>query len=789
MTREGYIFYPDGSGTIVDYRDFYNDSTKTSLYVENSVYGRDYCYSKITGKHQEQVTLPVYGVVTETATNAQTVKKVTEKGGTVGDIVTNGYFAIIEEGASLASLVYANGGSSSKYAMAYCQYKPYPSDEYDLSETISVGSAKSYTIVADSKYAGSYITRYVMLTDDAAGKAIYGENKYYAPTYIGMANYYRDYLSTTGVLTDMQNTSDNLPLYIEALGSMEIIKKILSFPVTTKIELTTFNDILTIYNELIGAKSVFVAEADSFKALAEAETDEAKKAEYLAAEKEYRALADGIDGLSDINFRLTGFGNGGMYYTYPTKVRWDRACGGASAFKNLVAEADKLAKEGKNLGIYPEYDFMYINNTAAFDGITIKGNVSRMVDNRYASKQIYNSVMQDYESFFNLVINPAALENIYAKFSRQYSKYNIKNISVSTLGSDLNSNFDEDESINRDDAESYVTAVLAQMANSGYSVMTDKGNAYSLKYVDHILNIATDSSHYRYASYTVPFIGMILHGSISYAGEPINYSGTPAYEILRAIESGASLYYIVCYQNSSYMKDDEMLNKYYGVDYTTWRENIMKTYAELNSLIGDLQDYKIVNHEIVIGERIIDDDEMEADRKTLMAEIISELDKYAYEMVAAGYDKLKEEASDLGRPLAVTFNKAALMAQFAEVLHVEVADITGSEFEQSIDAVIAKYENEYKSDDANAYVVAIDELVYESKYSFLTNSLARDGKDYVYTNYTSDVNNIVIVTYSNGTDTRQFILNYNIYSVNVTLADGESYEIGKYGYAIVGQEG
>ena len=72
MTGDGYIFYPDGSGSILDYSDFYNDEKKVAVNLESKVYGQDYCYSNITGKHREQITMPVYGIVTTAKANEKT---------------------------------------------------------------------------------------------------------------------------------------------------------------------------------------------------------------------------------------------------------------------------------------------------------------------------------------------------------------------------------------------------------------------------------------------------------------------------------------------------------------------------------------------------------------------------------------------------------------------------------------------------------------------------------------------------------------------------------------------
>ncbi len=731
INENGYIFFPDGSGTIIDFDDF--RSFRGSITGSGEVYGADYCYSTITGVHHEQITLPVYGVVGVTGTNAASAAFTAS---TESDL---GYFAILEEGASLASLNYRTGGTAHKFAAAYAYFNPYPSDMVDLS---TAGGSSSYNIVSDSKYNGSYVTRYVMLTDDTIGTAVYGANGYYPTSYTGMAAYYREYLRGTGVLGALSSVEENLPLYIEALGSMEITDKFLTFPVTKKIALTSFENIQTMYGEL--------------------------------SER----------GVSNINFRLTGFANDGMYYTYPTRLRWERVVGGKKGLRGLISAAGEIsAQEGKNFQIFPEFDFLYIHNQALFDGITLKGNVSRRVDNRYASRRVEEEQLSAERT---LVISADVLDKLYTKFSKRYAKYDLKNLSVSTLGAELNSNFDPDQSVNRDDAQNYVSALLKRMnADDGYNLMADAGNVYAVRYIKHLLNVSTDSSHFRYSSYPVPFIGMILHGSVSYAGSPINYAGTIEYELLRAIESGASLYYILCYDNTSYMKDDEALSEYYGVDYATWRDEIVSTYTELNALLKDLQTWQITGHEVILGERVIEARETAANYCLLKDEFLQNLADQIDAAINEKYEAMR--AAGNIKKLGIEIDKDALVDLLAEKLELDAGQkeeiLTGdADFNAGFDALIAEYKKEYQQDE-EILTFGDEDFTYSSKYSYVTVSDAT-ADDYVMTEYTSDLNNIVLVTYSNGSDSVRFILNYNIYDIVVRL-DGVTYEIPMFGYAKV----
>jgi hypothetical protein len=112
-----------------------------------------------------------------------------------------------------------------------------------------------------------------------------------------------------------------------------------------------------------------------------------------------------------------------------------------------------------------------------------------------------------------------------------------------------------------------------------------------------------------------------------------------------------------------------------------------------------------------------------------------------------------------------------------------ISQLKAEKFDEEVKAITGKYETMYASG-AAAYTVDFKNIEYNSKYSFITDSYAT-AEDYIKTDYTSDVGNIALITYSNGTDTVQFILNYNIYTVTVNL-DGTLLEVGKFGYTRIG---
>ncbi len=763
MNNDGYIFFPDGSGSIVEFETIKNIQPDYSV----NVYGNDYGYATLTSStaHLEPTTMPVFGLVGEVNANKITEERIGES------TVTNGFFAIVEEGASLSNIGFSSGGSRHKYAMTYAIYKPHPSDVCDLSQTISVGDIGFYYIASESPYSGIYRTRVTMLADEKTQ----APGKTYAPTYIGMAERYRDYLVDTGVITKLTEaeTSKDIPLYIEVLGAMDVTKKILSFPVVVSTPLTTFENIETMYNELAG------------------------------------------NGVKNINFRLTGFANGGMTPTYPVKVDWESSLGGDDGLADLINAADKAsAGESSGFGIYPDFDFLYIHNEEMFDGISYYNTAAVMVDNRYASKQSFNAVLQLYESMFSLVISPDKYDGLYSEFNEEYSEYGLSGLSVATLGSELNSNFDDKNAIHREQSLKEVKSLFGRMA-SQYSVMTDVGNAYALKYVDHILNAPIDSSHYKYSTYTIPFYGMVLHSYVNYTGSPINYSGLPGYDILRSIENGASLQYILCYQNTNYLKDDEALSKYYGVDYKNWKEIIADQYNMLKDAIGDLQDDIISYHSTLIGERVIDRAEEIDNYRKLVSEYISYAETQFEDAIAEAAEALRVEnqfdkytgfyanidEQSMINAIVVILGLDEEMTK-AEKLSAGEAAVLGVKTEQEIslyDAIcniVSDLADDFTEDYPKAeksYEVALsaENVNYRSRFNFITDSMATDN-DYRNTEYTCDNKNIVMVTYldvESGKETI-FFINYNVYDVKIkidaSLHEGIDDKLDEFGYITLG---
>lgn len=609
----GYIFIPDGSGTLLDY---YNADGSIKKGIQGTpVYGTDFGYDNLssTSANQEVTRLPVFGLTEDYSITTTTERSnAPAKSETVS--YKRGYFGIIESGesfayitASLGDMAWVNYASpaESEYNTVYVSFSAKQTDTVSLGS--SLGQASSISKSMDTKYTGDYAIRYILLSDpDLAKKS--GETSY-EPSYIGMAMAYRDYLERVGTLSRLtaEETSSGVPLYIQSFGSLDIDSTFLSIPVKKTIPLTTFDDVITM------------------------------------SEK----LSEG--GIKNQKFILSGFANGTIEFAqYPTFVKWNKSVGGKKGLSKLISYA------GENgIDVFPNFDFANVTS-AVGSSFSYKKHAAQTMGGRYVTKRSYDPVFQIMMKFGRAnIVSPSAFMTLYEKFAKKYQKYEVGNISVLTLGTDLNSDFNMDRPLTREDSKEYTTFLLNRIKQDNNKVIASSGNAYTLPYITDLIEVPMDNSRFAISSQSVPFTGMVLHGYKNFAGTAVNMAGDVKYEILKSIENGSALYFILSYQNTNELKNTYTdISDYYSVDFTTWYSDVIKYYNMVNDEMKDLQNAVITGHNYLTAFRLSADDAYILFDQLTSAEKDYEEKKAAYYEAVKYTDKLIADGRQAGDALA-----------------------------------------------------------------------------------------------------------------------------------------
>ncbi|HPE95371.1 MAG TPA: DUF5696 domain-containing protein, partial [Bacillota bacterium] len=538
VTQEGYVFTPDGSGTIVS---FDNIAAK-NVTISDKLYGQDYAFHTMTSTgNKEAMRVPVFGLYYYTKKTV--ISTVENDDGEYETVETDasyysGFMAIIEEGDSLADITLENGGATHNYVSVYTEFNPRPSDTYSINGGIASSTGASWTVSSKRKYTGDYRIKFIMLYGDEA-------------SYDGMAKKYREYLVNNGTLTALENTKSDIPMYVETLGAIDTTTRILGVPVKTTTALTTFQDTIDLLNVL----------------------------------KENE--------ISNVKIKLSGWINGGLEKTVTNEVDIEKVLGDEKGFAELV----NYAKEN-DISLYPDLDFVFVEKDEWFDGFGYKHDSVKTIDNRSAKYRTYDPLSQAYKSAKKIFLSPRVVANFYASAYKDYQLLNVGGISVASLGEILNSDFYKDDPLNREDSKTFYTRLMTTIEENNENVMISGGNAYMLAYVDDITNVALEDSRSIYSAASVPFLGMVLHGYITFSGTALNLAGDYQYTLLKTIENGAVPYFVLAIRNTSELKTSDF-TEYYSVRYSIWIDDIMKTYHTLNDLLSDVQYSPIESHDFI----------------------------------------------------------------------------------------------------------------------------------------------------------------------------------------------
>lgn len=167
---------------------------------------------------------------------------------------------------------------------------------------------------------------------------------------------------------------------------------------------------------------------------------------------------------------------------------------------------------------------------------------------------------------------------------------------ISGIGELLYSDWLKNEETTRS-AALEMQSVFAE--ESGKTVGTYRSpNAYFWKYAKNAFDVPDHCSQYRYFTDTVPFLQMVLHGSVNCFSESLNEGTFSRTSVLRLIEYGQYPSFTVT-EADNYALTDSALYDVYSTQYDNWAQSIVETENEINSALEAVSNAHIIGHDII----------------------------------------------------------------------------------------------------------------------------------------------------------------------------------------------
>lgn len=454
----------------------------------------------------------------------------------------SGILVTIEDGAALASIT---AGIAKKYSSYNFVYPSFQLRGYDvLSLFGNTGNEADLPIVVNDIYDLNLSVKYTLLTDEYSG-------------YNGIANYYRQKLIDKGVLKLMEGNGD-IPFYYDIVGGVKE---------------TAF---------FLGTQHLSVNPVTSFEEAGDISDD---------------LLANGI---KNQVMNLQGWFNGGYYHDVTDKVRVIRKLGGKSGLQKLNQRVEdnggslygdvafqEVTYISKRYSYYQETSRYYGAGYYAYFAKVSPTSLSKLSALGYPETGYY-------------LISPKFLPRYVDKFTRALDKIDVGGISLRDLGQALHSDQKRTYFINREEALDVVLGQLEKLSDTGKSLLVSGGNDYAFKYTSDIINAPLSDNKYFVIDKGIPLYQMILHGSIDYSGELINfYDDMDRSELmLKLIENGASPHYIFTNKSANEMKYTGLHN-YYSTKYELWKEDAVNIYHYVNTALRNVSGETMIAHEII----------------------------------------------------------------------------------------------------------------------------------------------------------------------------------------------
>ncbi len=457
------------------------------------------------------------------------------------------FFAIIEDGDALAQITADISGKRESYNTIYPQFRLLGYATTSLQGEVDATHRESaqWVIARDTinvyqseMYEGDIKIRYAFLNGEDAN-------------YPGMARYYRSYLEARERISRLPAT-DSIPIFVELIGAVSDVRPVLGVPREVVVPLTTY-----------------------------------KQAKDIAA-----ALID--KGITNIHMAYTGWMKHGVNHSYPTKVRLERALGERS---DLAALREYLAGVGGEL--YPTVDFVMVHRTDLLSGFLVFRDASRYLNRTAVHYQIESGQranIADRNPTYVYILSPSRLDGLVTRYLKDYVKYGFTAMALGDLAFQLHSDFRHGRSINRQTTLDIVEAQIAK-AREDYSLrlLANGLNAYALPYVSGVINLPMFNGGQDLVDESVPFVHIVLHGYVDYAGDPANFAYDRHYHLLKSLETGSLPYFVGYFADPSVLKGSDFDYLYTG-KYDRWLDEAIAFYTTVQPIFSKVYNQRIVDH-------------------------------------------------------------------------------------------------------------------------------------------------------------------------------------------------
>ena len=361
----------------------------------------------------------------------------------------------------------------------------------------------------------------------------------YRADYVGMALKYRDYLHENGILNNKVYSHSNIPIRIDFLMS-------------------------DAKNALVGTEDVVVTTIDQVQMILESLKS---------------------SGIYNINSGLLGYQSGGLTLGRKSSPNWSNRIGSKSKFTKVI---DQLSRQGIDISLHQDYTTIYSENMFLID------NAMKHIGGWY-SEYLYRRTTGPVEKQYYATPNKAAqwVTNTYNKTA----KMGFESYTYDGISNNLYSHYkSENDVITVTDAIALYQDTFNHI-HQHTKVNAVTPNMYLWPFVDRHLNTPLFSSQHLVETDTVPFLQIVLNGSMELYATYSNFSFYQQKDVLRMIDYNTFPSFVLTH-DPSYKLIATHASNFYSTEYGLYEEMIQRIYQDVNRGLAGVMNQKWVDRTV-----------------------------------------------------------------------------------------------------------------------------------------------------------------------------------------------
>lgn len=288
-------------------------------------------------------------------------------------------------------------------------------------------------------------------------------------------------------------------------------------------------------------------------------------------------LAEG--GITNVSMLLSGWNKGGYH----------GAAYGSTAFEKRVGSRDDIeALRDLVTGQGGSFALAYNAVTANKDQIRINQDAALDATLDMVKVTIPNKSLMYQDTYFLRHTKVAgSLEELFAKMKGF-------DLMLEGTGKYLYSDYTIRDEITRNDVREELESIVGKAEQR---ILLDGANLYMLKYADGLIEVPVSCSQYVYETDSIPFLQMVLRGSVDYYAPYSNQGFYSNASILKMIEYGAYPAFMVM-EADNFSLNETPLQNYFSLNYKDWEDNIKNLYGRVNEALGAVKGAAILSHQV-----------------------------------------------------------------------------------------------------------------------------------------------------------------------------------------------